>query len=151
MTIIACIDLRFGLSMNGRRQTRDGVVIHDIIAETENPEVGLTVTESTARYIMSYLNPVTTNVPLNIVTEIKPNQPEDSTVFIETAPIKLVHKLISHADRIVLYIWDKTYVHTDYFPDMQKNAAWSLSHVQYFKGDSHEELTKQVYERNFEK
>ena len=151
MTIIACIDLRFGLSMNGHRQTRDGIVIRNIVRETENPDIGLTVTESTARYIMSYFNPVKTNIPLNIVSEITPKQPEDATVFIETAPIKLIHKLISHADRIILYIWDKTYTHTDYFPDMQRNDAWSLSHIDYFTGDSHEEITKQVYERNLEK
>ena len=151
MTIIACIDPRFGLSVDGKRQTTDTRVIQDILSEIEDQDIGLTVTESSARYIMSCVNPVINNIPLNVVNEIKPNQHEDATIFIETAPVKLIHKLISRADRIVLYIWDVTYTHTDYFPDMQKNESWSLSHVQYFQGASHNEVTKQVYERNFEK
>ena len=151
MTIIACIDPRFGLSVDGKRQTTDTRVIQDILSEIENQDTGLTVTESSARYILSCVNPVINNIPLNVVNEIKPNQHEDATIFIETAPVKLIHKLISRADRIVLYIWDVTYTHTDYFPDMQKNESWSLSHVQYFQGASHNEVTKQVYERNFEK
>lgn len=151
MTIIACIDPRFGLSVDGKRQTTDTRVIQDILSEIEDQDTGLTVTESSARYILSCVNPVINNIPLNVVNEIKPNQHEDATIFIETAPVKLIHKLISRADRIVLYIWDVTYTHTDYFPDMQKNESWSLSHVQYFQGASHNEVTKQVYERNFEK
>ena len=151
MTIIACIDPRFGLSVDGKRQTTDTRVIQDILSEIEDQDTGLTVTESSARYILSCVNPVINNIPLNVVNEIKPNQHEDATIFIETAPVKLIHKLISRADRIVLYIWDVTYTHTDYFPDMQKNDSWSLSHVQYFQGASHNEVTKQVYERNFEK
>ena len=151
MTIIACIDPRFGLSVDGKRQTTDTRVIQDILSEIENQDTGLTVTESSARYILSCVNPVINNIPLNVVNEIKPNQHEDATIFIETAPVKLIHKLISRADRIVLYIWDVTYTHTDYFPDMQRNESWSLSHVQYFQGASHNEVTKQVYERNFEK
>lgn len=151
MTIIACIDPRFGLSVDGKRQTTDTRVIQDILSEIEDQDIGLTVTESSARYILSCVNPVINNIPLNVVNEIKPNQHEDATIFIETAPVKLIHKLISRADRIVLYIWDVTYTHTDYFPDMQKNESWSLSHVQYFQGASHNEVTKQVYERNFEK
>ena len=151
MTIIACIDPRFGLSVDGKRQTTDTRVIQDILSEIEDQDTGLTVTESSARYILSCVNPVINNIPLNVVNEIKPNQHEDATIFIETAPVKLIHKLISRADRIVLYIWDVTYTHTDYFPDMQRNESWSLSHVQYFQGASHNEVTKQVYERNFEK
>ncbi len=151
MTIIACIDPRFGLSVDGKRQTTDTRVIQNVLSEIEDQDTGLTVTESSARYILSCVNPVINNIPLNVVNEIKPNQHEDATIFIETAPVKLIHKLISRADRIVLYIWDVTYTHTDYFPDMQKNESWSLSHVQYFQGASHNEVTKQVYERNFEK
>ena len=151
MTIIACIDPRFGLSVEGKRQTTDTEVVRNLITEIENPETGLTVTESSARYILSCVNSITHDIPLNVVSEIKPNQHDDATVFIETAPVKLIHKLISRADRIVLYVWDKTYTHTDYFPDMQKNNAWSLSHIQYFQGASHNEVAKQVYERNFEK
>lgn len=151
MTIITCIDLRFGLSVNGVRQTTDARVIEDLLNEVENPDTGLTVTQSSARYILSCANPITRNIPLNIVSEIKPNQHDDASVFIETAPIKLIHKLISRADRIVVYVWDKTYTHTDYFPDMQQNKSWLLSHVQYFRGASHNEITKQIYERNFEK
>ena len=111
MTIIACIDPRFGLSVDGKRQTTDTRVIQDILSEIEDQDTGLTVTESSARYILSCVNPVINNIPLNVVNEIKPNQHEDATIFIETAPVKLIHKLISRADRIVLYIWDVTYTH----------------------------------------
>lgn len=149
MTIIACVDLRMGLSFNGKRPTRDKLIVRHILTNCD-PKLGLTVTPRSARYIMDSIKALdeTLIVPLHVVPELTPEQVQSSDVFIETGTPDSISDLLDMADHVILYVWNTTYMYTEQFPDIQNQSCWTLTHAETIEGSSHDEVIIQLYERN---
>ena len=149
MTIIACVDLRMGLSFNGKRQTRDKLVVKHILNNCD-PKLGLTVTPRSGRYIMDSMKSLDEEltIPLHIVPELTPKNAQSSDVFIETGTPDSISELLDMADHVILYVWNTTYLYTEQFPDIQNQSVWTLTHAELMEGSSHDEITIQLYERN---
>ena len=149
MTIIACVDLRMGLSFNGKRQTRDKLVVKHMLNNCD-PKLGLTVTPRSGRYIMDSMKSLDEEltIPLHIVPELTPKNAQSSDVFIETGTPDSISELLDMADHVILYVWNTTYLYTEQFPDIQNQSVWTLTHAELMEGSSHDEITIQLYERN---
>ena len=149
MTIIACVDLRMGLSFNGKRQTRDKLVVKHILNNCD-PKLGLTVTPRSGRYIMDSMKSLDEEltIPLHIVPELTPENTQLSDVFIETGTPDSISELLDMADHVILYVWNTTYLYTEHFTDIQNQSVWTLTHAELMEGSSHDEVTIQLYERN---
>ena len=149
MTIIACVDLRMGLSFNGKRQTRDKLVVKHILNNCD-PKLGLTVTPRSGRYIMDSMKSLDEEltIPLHIVPELTPENAQSSDIFIETGTPDSISELLDMADHVILYVWNTTYLYTEQFPDIQNQSVWTLTHAELMEGSSHDEVTIQLYERN---
>lgn len=141
MILIACTDRKGGLSYRHKRQTRDREIIRDLVrrlpAGTE-----LSVCRQTARYL-------TECVPDTMfrILDSTSKCPPDDALFIETAGSQELERLLSLADRVVLYVWDTTYLYTERFPDLNARPDWTLSSVTILDGSSHPGVQRLCYER----
>lgn len=132
MKIIACLDDNNGLLFNNRRQSRDRVVIEDILKDCHNSKL----------WINNFSKSLFDSPHVNISEEFLNEACESEYCFIENVNLKPYEKYI---DEIILYKWNRVYP-TDFYFDINL-STWNLTQVTEFKGNSHERITKEVYEK----
>lgn len=133
MTLIFCVDNNFGLMFNKRRQSRDSVVIEDIINNYGKI------------YISQYSEKLFKEIGANYeVREDFMNCESDCVCFIED---KYSSDLLKKADSVILYCWNRLYpsdVQLDYQIILDN---FKLAENLIFKGSSHNEIKKERYIR----
>ena len=122
---IVCIDLRNGLSFNGRRTSRDRIVIEDILSYTEDRTI----------WALPYSFPL---FPDGRVKEWNSDSEigEDDYFFIELEMPDLSF------NQLVVYRWDKKYP-CDEKVDL---SAYRFIVQKELEGNSHEVIMREVYE-----
>ena len=134
MNLIVCIDDRNGLSFNNRRQSRDVAVYERIISIAEGKRL----------WMSPYSAGVFQNMPGNIcacddyLQRISPGE----YVFVE---LQDPQPLLERVSRVYLFRWNKVYPQDRAFPIAALNASFNLIHSERFIGNSHPELTLEVY------
>ena len=135
MTVFVCIDDRGGMTFNARRQSRDVRVIEDMIKDVGDK--ALYVTDfSEELFLDSEASAISLPDPLTAAP--------DSFVFIENLPLAM------HLDRIkrlVIYRWNRKYPFDTELDVNPEKEGFILTRVTEFAGNSHEKITKEVYER----
>lgn len=133
MTLIFCVDNNFGLMFNKRRQSRDSVVIEDIINNYGKI------------YISPYSERLFTEIGANYeLCEDFMNCEENCVCFVED---KYSPDLLKKAEQIILYNWNRLYpadVHLDYQIILDN---FKLTENLIFKGSSHNEIERERYIR----
>lgn len=130
MEFIICLDDNNGMLFNNRRQSRDSVLIADIISSLNGEK--LNVFPFSRQLFSAYENNV------NIVSEIS----ADGIYFIENIDLKPFWDI---TDEITVYRWNRIYP-SDFVCDtgfLQFNVKSQTE----FQGSSHEKITKIVYGR----
>lgn len=134
MKVIVCLDKKDGMLFNHRRQSRDRVVISDVLLNYS--ENGLYVSE----YSLSLFN---ASDKVHLVTNTLTNT-EDTAAwrFVETAEVS---DFVAEISELVVYRWDKVYPATESF-----RVNWEdfdCVSMQEIQGYSHETICKEVYRR----
>lgn len=132
MTVIVCLDERNGLLFNGRRQSRDRLVIADILSTVRGRRL-LAAPFSAPLFAAAEL--LVDNAFLSLAGA-------EDFCFVEDRP------LMPHLDRIdvlIVYRWNRVYP-ADVYLDLPLET-WRLTETTEFKGHSHEKLTREVYLR----
>lgn len=132
MKIIACLDDNNGLLFNNRRQSRDRVVIEDILKDCHNSKL----------WINNFSKSLFDSPHVKISEKFLNEACESEYCFIENVNLKLYEKYINE---IILYKWNRVYP-TDFYFDINL-STWNLTQVTEFKGNSHERITKEVYKK----
>ena len=132
MTLIVCIDDKNGMLFNHRRQSRDRVLIEDL----------LTLTAGATLWIEPYsvlLFPKDCTA-YKVADDPLAAAGAKDFCFIETKnPVPCAAKI----DAVVLYRWNRHYPADLCFTlDMTKFA---LTEASEFKGSSHERITREIY------
>lgn len=133
MTLISCLDDRSGLLFNGRRQSRDRLLLADLLAALPGR---LLIRPFSADLFSPDPRIVLCDDPLALAGG-------SDTVFLEDQ---------SPADagrfqRIILYRWNRVYPSDLRFTLSPAAAGFTLTQSLDFAGSSHEKITKEVWER----
>ena len=128
MKLIVCIDDKNGMLFNDRRQSRDRVLIENM----------LDLCKGEALYINEYSKPL---FPENsaVVCEDSENA-ENGYIFAENFMTDE-----NKIQEIIVYKWNRVYPADTYFNiDL---ASWTLTESVEFEGSSHEKITRERYVR----
>lgn len=132
MTIVICLDEQRGMMFNGRRQSRDRVLIADLVAYADGRRIVLS----------PYSAPLFENTGAALLVSDKPcDAAADGDVcFLELPPEKAA---LRRARRLIIYRWNKRYP-----ADVRLDAdlsAFRLLETTAFEGTSHEKITREVF------
>ena len=133
--VAVCVDDKLGMLFFGKRQSRDRVLIEELIEYAEGRKI----------YINSFSKLLFPNDETVKVCEDPLAEAKDGDVcFIENLP------LAPHTGKIstlIIYRWNRAYP-TDKKLDVSPSAhGFKLISVKEFAGSSHEKITKEIYER----
>lgn len=132
MKLIFCLDDARGVSLFGKRQSRDRYLCDNIIADTAG------ITLETSAYSAKLFD-----TPVKIVES--PSLGEDSAYFCEAVnPMQYIHD----ASTVVIYYWNRRYPSDVRFDTDMSELGFRLDASEDFVGYSHEKITKETYVRN---
>ena len=135
MKLIVCVDDSNGMMFNNRRQSRDRVLIEELLNTTKEGRL----------YIAPYSKILFQDITALIETEtLLEEAGADDYCFVENKT------LLPHSDRIdelIIYRWNRTYP-ADMHLDVDLAAlSMKLISTTEFAGSSHEKITKELYRR----
>lgn len=132
MFLVFCIDKQFGLSFDGKRQSRDIEVTRRIKTLFEGKKI------SALPYSKTVLDNVLEHV--NYIQDI--DNVSTDVLFIENIHLKN----LDNFDYVYMFVWDKVYPQDNVFNEsLLKN--YELIEIQTFTGYSHEEITLKIYKK----
>lgn len=130
MKVYLCLDDRGGLLFNGRRLSRDGLVLADLASDAAR---ALTIDPFSEKLLAS------SGIPYELAHE---QISEDACFFLENRdPAQLLPK----ASELVIYRWNRVYPSDVRWEETPEAYGFSLKERTEFSGKSHEKITKEVY------
>ena len=133
MIVILCIDDNNGMMFNHRRQSKDRVLLEDIIAYSKESKL--------------YLNEYTYNMFSDFNTEnliVNPEFLDDAETgeycFVEDKSLLAYVKKI---EKLIIYKWNRRYP-ADVYLDITLRDQWKIIETKEFKGSSHEKITREI-------
>ena len=132
MTLIVCLDDNLGMMFNRRRQSRDRVLIAELMAHVGDRRL----------VVSPYSAPLFPADAPNVTVAKDPcaEAREEDFVFVEDADPAAAWDKVTE---VLLYRWNRTYPADRYFTvDM---AGFRLAETTEFVGSSHDKITKEVW------
>ena len=136
MKIIVCIDNDGGMLFNNRRQSRDRVLIEDVIRMTEGKKL----------YIDAYSKLLFADFcgRYTIDPDMLDNACTDDYCFVEN---KTLSEHLERIDEITVYRWNRLYP-SDFKLDIElERNGFRVCETAEFAGYSHENITKEIFRR----
>jgi hypothetical protein len=135
LTVVVCIDDRGGMMFNKRRQSRDRVLIQELV---ESVEGKIYINSYSTLLFESHTDRVEINE--NPLKEC----PSGAVCFIEN--LTLAPHLMD-ISTLIVYKWNKKYP-SDVRLDIDiKKEGFKLLKTKEFQGSSHDKITKEIYIR----
>ncbi|MBR7098690.1 MAG: ribonuclease Z [Clostridia bacterium] len=133
ITVAVCIDDENGRMFGGRRQSRDRVLIADLLREAADRSV----------YIGEYSRPLFGNdVQVTVCKDPIADCADGGVCFAEEQPLK---PHLGSIGVLILYRWNRLYPADVYLDIDPMRDGFSLISSSEFTGSSHEKITKEVY------
>ena len=128
MKLIVCLDDKNGMMFNKRRQSRDKILIEDVLELCKGEKL--------------YTNEYSAKLFPENAVEIceNPAEKDDGYCFAENF---LVNE--ENVEEIIVYKWNRLYPADTYFNIDFEN--WNLTETVEFEGSSHEKITRKRYVR----
>ena len=133
MTVIVAISDGGGMLFNKRRQSRDRVLIDDLMSLSNGKT--LYITEFSRK-----LFPVCEGVS---IAEDVETLPKDALLFIENISLTGIADKIT---KMIIYKWNKKYPADLYLDVSPESLGLRLSSSVDFCGYSHDKITREIYE-----
>ena len=132
MIAVICLDDNNGMLFNNRRQSRDKILIEDLIKSSNGNKI--LINEFSKLLFVGFENLV--EVSDTFLCDAK----ENNICFIENVDLTEFEDKI---DRLIIYKWNRVYPADFYFTlDLSK---YKFTEATDFKGNSHDKITKEVY------
>ncbi len=135
MILIAAVDRRGGLLFNHRRQSQDSVLREKILEQSRGSRLWMN-----AYSAKQFSDTEEILVDEDFLKKAGPGEycfAEDQSC----APV------LDRIEAVILFCWNRDYP-ADFFFDLDlRDGMWTLSGTERFAGSSHEEITKEVYQR----
>lgn len=137
MRVIVCVDDRLGMTFNGRRQSRDRLLIEDVIGD---------LAEGQTLYASEYSRKLFDHADsrLTLCEDFLEKAGSGDVCFVED---RALAPYVSKIQTLVIYRWNRHYP-SDTVLDIDPAAeGFWLSQTREFVGSSHEKITKEIYVR----
>lgn len=135
MVLLVCIDDRYGMLFNRRRQSSDRAVTEKILELTAGKKL----------WMNSYSrNLFPENAPISVDDDFLRKAGEGEFCFAENCDVK---PFINFAEKIVLFRWNRCYPADLLFPKELLCRNWTAEQRSDFSGSSHDKITMEVYGR----
>lgn len=134
MKVIVVLDDNSGMMFNHRRQSRDKILINDVVDTIGDNKL----------FIDRYSEPLFANSSCNRIICSQPLSdagPFDYC-FIEN---KHLSEHIDSINTLIIYRWNRNYPHDFDFDINLQEQNFILNETKEFQGSSHEKITKEVY------
>ena len=133
MKLIVCLDERKGMMFNNRRQSRDRVLIDNMIDMIGDDKL----------YIAPYSESLFENKEIKLKVKKNPLKAADENwCFIENLPVA---EYKDEIETVVIYHWNRHYP-GDFFFDLELDS-YSLESSEELVGSSHEKITKEIWKK----
>ena len=133
MKLIVCLDERKGMMFNNRRQSRDRVLIDNIIEMIGDDKL----------YIAPYSESLFENKEIKLKVKKNPLKAADENwCFIENLPVA---EYKDEIETVVIYHWNRHYP-GDFFFDLELDS-YTLESSEELVGSSHEKITKEIWNK----
>lgn len=137
MTIFICIDDSNGMAFNRRRQSRDSVVIADVINECGKRKAELFIAPYSETLFLGKTEYFSGKSFLD-------KAGCDDCCFVEKDDVS---GCLGKIDAFVIYKWNRDYPHDVTFDiDLEANG-FKLKETEDFAGSSHENITKEIWQK----
>lgn len=137
MRVIACVDDNGGMMFNQRRQSRDRILVADIVEMTAKQK--LWMNEYSAQLFAS------SDEEGMIDEEFLRKAGKEDFCFVEN---QSVQPYLDRVNEIIIYRWNRKYPY-DFCFDVNLQG-WKMIDKKEFQGASHEKITREVYRRGEE-
>lgn len=128
MKLIVCLDDKNGMMFNKRRQSRDRVLIENVLELCKGEKL----------YANEYSSKLFPENSVEIFDDIE--NVGNEYCFAENFTVKE-----ENIEEIIVYKWNRLYPADTYFNiDL---AGWNLTETVDFEGSSHEKITREIYVR----
>ena len=137
MRVIVCVDDRLGMTFNGRRQSRDRVLCEDVIKDLD---------EGQKLFVSEYSHKLFDFAEDRLICEddFLEKAGSGDVCFVED---RAIAPYVARIKSIVIYRWNRHYP-SDTSLDIDPSAeGFRLFAACEFAGNSHEKITKEIYER----
>lgn len=134
MIVILCIDDNNGMMFNHRRQSKDRVLLEDIMEYSK----------SNSLYLNEYSYKLfSDHNAQNIVVdpEFLDKAGAGEYCFVEDQALLPCENRI---EKLIIYKWNRRYP-ADLYLDITLEDPWKIIDTKEFKGSSHEKITKETY------
>lgn len=132
MIIISCIDDNFGMMFNYRRQSKDKLLIEEVLKISKDSILNMN-TYSFNQFSNYNLNNIIVNENFLL------NNEDNSFYFVENESINMIKDKIK---KIILFKWNRIYP-ADFYFDKSILDNFILSYSYDFQGNSHEKITRE--------
>ena len=135
MVAVVCVDDRYGMLFNGRRQSSDSKLRERVCLLAEDKPLRM-------NFYSAKQFPV---LPENVVVSdaFMQEAERNDVCFVEAS---VAERFLNCCDQLVIYHWNRAYPADVYFPaDLLRE--WKLISETSFVGSSHDEITERVYEK----
>lgn len=134
MNIFVCVDDQNGMLFNHRRQSRDRLVLQDILARCGSEKL----------WVNHYSAKLFEDSGITIDDGFLHKAAADDWCFVEDQALQPVESQIG---QLVLYKWNRRYP-ADLHLDLNlTESSWKLIETCEFPGYSHEKITVEVYRK----
>lgn len=139
MNIVVCIDDDGGMLFNKRRQSRDRILIEDLLSMAQESGAQLWTAPFSEKLFIDVkeVRPFIT-VDENFLEKAS----EADFCFVENVPLQQYEDNI---ESLIVYRWNRKYP-ADTYLDIDM-AKWQMEETKEFAGSSHEKITREVYRR----
>lgn len=132
MIVILCLDDKKGMMFNNRRQSKDKLVIQDILKLVDGKKL----------FISSYSESLFQGLESNLIIDdnFLNNATKEDYCFVENNNLKDFSEKI---EKIIVYKWNRIYP-----SDLKLEIPiqdWNLIDSFEFAGNSHDKITREVY------
>jgi hypothetical protein len=133
LKLIVCLDERKGMMFNNRRQSRDRVLIDNMIKMVGDDKL----------YIAPYSEGLFENKEIKLKVKKNPLKAADEGwCFIENLPVA---EYKDEIETVVIYHWNRHYP-GDFFFDLELDS-YTLESSEELVGSSHEKITKEIWKK----
>lgn len=137
MKVIVCVDENNGIMFNNRRQSRDRILIRDIVQNIVGGNL----------LMAPYSEPLfkDSGIDTFFLSEyiLDEADPEDYCFIENKALLPYSDKI----DELIIYRWNRVYPADMYLDIDPKALSLTLVSTTEFAGSSHEKITKELYKR----
>ena len=136
MKIIVCLDDYGGMLFNSRRQSRDRLLIEDVMSNLGDKK--LYISEYSKILFEAYEG------RYEIVNDFSNISDDNSVCFVENVSVR---PYLDRISTVTVYNWNRVYPRDFVFDINLEKEGFSLMSSCEFKGYSHDNIRKEVYER----